>query len=72
MFDSDKIPECLQAQIEKEIALFKKMKNLDDKLKLSEIIKNLSQSHKAYIESITSMVETLGDLDTGLLDGFED
>ena len=56
MFDPDKIVEELQSQIQSELSSLKECKDVDDKVKLSQVVKNLAETQISYLELISDFM----------------
>jgi hypothetical protein len=58
MFDPTEAIEKLQAEIDRTLKEFSKAKNTEDKLKLSEILKNLTQSLNVYFDFLSTVIDS--------------
>ena len=56
MFDPTEAIEKLQAEIDRTLKEFSKAKNPEEKLKLSEILKNLTQSLNVYFDFLSTVI----------------
>jgi hypothetical protein len=68
MFDPTEAIEKLQAEVDRTLKEISKAKNIEDKLKLSELLKNLTQSLNVYFDFLSTVIDS--DLD--MLDSDED
>jgi hypothetical protein len=68
MFDPTEAIEKLQAEIDRTLKEISKAKNIEDKLKLSELLKNLTQSLNVYFDFLSTVIDS--ELD--MLDSEED
>jgi hypothetical protein len=58
MFDPTEAIEKLQAEIDRTLKEFSKAKNTEEKLKLSEILKNLTQSLNVYFDFLSTVIDS--------------
>lgn len=58
MFDPTEAIEKLQAEIDRTLKEFAKAKNTEEKLKLSEILKNLTQSLNVYFDFLSTVIDS--------------
>ena len=58
MFDPSEAIEKLQAEIYRTLKEFSKAKNIDEKLKLSELLKNLTQSLNVYFDFLSTVIDS--------------
>jgi hypothetical protein len=58
MFDPTEAIEKLQAEIDRTLKEFSKAKNTEEKLKLSELLKNLTQSLNVYFDFLSTVVDS--------------
>ena len=58
MFDPTEAIEKLQAEIDRTLKEFSKAKNTEEKLKLSEILKNLTQSLNVYFDFLSKVIDS--------------
>ena len=58
MFDPSEAIEKLQAEINRTLKEFSKAKNIDEKLKLSELLKNLTQSLNVYFDFLSTVIDS--------------
>ena len=58
MFDPTEAIEKLQAEIDRTLKEFSKVKNPEEKLKLSEILKNLTQSLNVYFDFLSTVIDS--------------
>jgi hypothetical protein len=58
MFDPTEAIEKLQAEINRTLKEFSKGKNTEEKLKLSEILKNLTQSLNVYFDFLSTVIDS--------------
>jgi uncharacterized phage protein gp47/JayE len=56
MFDPTEAIEKLQSEINKTLKEFSKAKNIDEKLKLSELLNNLTESIGVYFDFLTTVM----------------
>ena len=63
MFDPTEIVEELQIQIQSEISSLKECKDIDEKIKVSQLVKNLAKTQIAYMELVSDFMN---------MDDFED
>ena len=58
MFDPSETIEKLQAEINRTLKEFSKAKNTEEKLKLSELLKNLTQSLNVYLDFLSTVIDS--------------
>jgi hypothetical protein len=58
MFDPTEAIEKLQAEIDRTIKEFSKARNTEEKLKLSEVLKNLTQSLNVYFDFLSTVIDS--------------
>jgi hypothetical protein len=58
MFDPTEAIEKLQTEIDRTLKEFSKAKNTEEKLKLSEILKNLTQSLNVYFDFLSTVIDS--------------
>jgi hypothetical protein len=58
MFDPTEAIEKLQAEIDRTIKEFSKARNTEEKLKLSELLKNLTQSLNVYFDFLSTVIDS--------------
>jgi hypothetical protein len=58
MFDPTEAIEKLQAEIDRTLKEFSTAKNTEEKLKLSEILKNLTQSLNVYFDFLSTVIDS--------------
>jgi hypothetical protein len=58
MFDPTEAIEKLQAEINRTLKEFSKAKNTEEKLKLSELLKNLTQSLNVYFDFLSTVIDS--------------
>ena len=58
MFDPTEAIEKLQAEINRTLKEFSKAKNTEEKLKLSELLKNLTQSLNVYFDFLSAVIDS--------------
>ncbi|HSO72579.1 MAG TPA: hypothetical protein VLR91_08030 [Thermodesulfobacteriota bacterium] len=58
MFDPSETIEKLQAEINRTLKEFSKAKNTEEKLKLSELLKNLTQSLNVYFDFLSAVIDS--------------
>ena len=58
MYDPETTFEPLIVEIEETIIKMRKVKQIDDKLKHSEHVKNLSETFANFMNSLSAMMET--------------
>ena len=58
MFDPTEAIEKLQAEIDRTLKEFSKAKNTEEKLKLSELLKNLTQSLNVYFDFLSTVLDS--------------
>jgi hypothetical protein len=68
MFDPTEAIEKLQAEIDRTLKEISRAKNIEEKLKLSELLKNLTQSINVYFDFLSTVIDS--ELD--MLDSEED
>jgi len=58
MFDPTGTIEKLQAEIDRTIKEFSKARNTEEKLKLSEVLRNLTQSLNVYFDFLSTVIDS--------------
>ena len=58
MFDPTEAIEKLQTEINRTLKEFSKAKNIEEKLKLSELLKNLTQSLNVYFDFLSTVIDS--------------
>ena len=58
MFDPTEAIEKLQAEINRTLKEFSRAKNTEEKLKLSELLKNLTQSLNVYFDFLSTVIDS--------------
>jgi hypothetical protein len=58
MFDPAETIEKLQAEINRTLKEFSKAKTTEEKLKLSELLKNLTQSLNVYFDFLSTVIDS--------------
>ena len=58
MFDPTGTIEKLQAEIDRTIKEFSKARNTEEKLKLSEVLRNLTQSLNVYFDFLSTVMDS--------------
>jgi hypothetical protein len=58
MFDPTEAIEKLQAEIDRTLKEISRAKNIEDKLKLSELLKNLTQSLNVYFDFLSTVIDS--------------
>jgi len=66
MFDPDVVINELQVQIERVTKSLKKCENLDDRVKMSQVLKNLAETHISYLELMSNLIDTFDGIDPEL------
>ena len=62
MFDPTESMEKLQAEIDRTLKEISKAKSIDDKLKWSELLNNLTDSLSVYFDFLTTVMDSEMDL----------
>jgi len=68
MFDPTEAIEKLQAEVDRTLKEISRAKNIEEKLKFSELLKNLTQSLNVYFDFLSTVIDS--ELD--MLDSEED
>lgn len=58
MFDPTEAIEKLQAEIDRTLKEISRAKNIEEKLKLSELLKNLTQAINVYFEFLRTVIDS--------------
>lgn len=65
MFDPTEAMSAIHQQLDRHLKDLAQCKNLDERVKLSEIVKNLADSSGVFLSFAADMAESFGDADWG-------